>query len=340
MRKILSVLITCVLLLSVFAGCGNGTPKATEGPELIEWENLVLGYMLPKPVSSVGDVGNNFAERLVVYVKETSVSDYQNYRSQCETKGFTVDGYETGGQFFVYNADGYLLTLSHDANMKRMTIILDKPLEMVEFGWPESGFAANLPATPSNQGYISWNNEDTFSVKIGNMSADNYANYVDTCMNAGYNVDYKKSDRKYTASNEIGDDLTLEYKGNNIVSIYLKASEDNIEPTTEPKTETPTDAPVEEKTEKPASSGIRPEFKEAMDSYEAFFDEYVDFMKKYQQNPSDLSLVTEYLDYMTRYTDAMEKMNALDDGTLSTEESAYFIEVTARINKKLLSVAA
>lgn len=33
--------------------------------------------------------------------------------------------------------------------------------------------------------------------------------------------------------------------------------------------------------------GMRPEFKEEMDNYEAFYDEYCDIMKKYVENPSD-----------------------------------------------------
>ena len=82
--------------------------------------------------------------------------------------------------------------------------------------------------------------------------------------------------------------------------------------------------------------GIRPEFKEAMDSYEVFFDEYITFMKKYKESSNAASMITDYTNYMTKYADTMNKMNALADGELSTAESAYYIEVTARINKKLI----
>lgn len=83
-------------------------------------------------------------------------------------------------------------------------------------------------------------------------------------------------------------------------------------------------------------NGIRTEFKEAMDSYEVFFDEYITFMKKYKDSSNAASMLTDYSNYMTKYADTMKKMNDLADGELSTAESAYYIEVTARINKKLI----
>lgn len=47
----------------------------------------------------------------------------------------------------------------------------------------------------------------------------------------------------------------------------------------------------ESDTEEELVDGLRPEFKEAMDSYEAFYDEYCAFMKKYMKNPTDLKLL-------------------------------------------------
>lgn len=74
------------------------------------------------------------------------------------------------------------------------------------------------------------------------------------------------------------------------------------------------------------TEGIRPEFQEAMDSYEAFFDEYVSFMKEYENASQDdvLGMMDEYTDYLKQYTETMSKMEALDDGDLSTEEALYY----------------
>ncbi len=85
---------------------------------------------------------------------------------------------------------------------------------------------------------------------------------------------------------------------------------------------------------------ISAEFKAAMDSYEAFFDEYVTFMKKYaKSNGTDMNLLNDYTTYMSKYADTMTKFEALKEADMSTAEAAYYIEVQSRITKKLLEVA-
>lgn len=84
-------------------------------------------------------------------------------------------------------------------------------------------------------------------------------------------------------------------------------------------------------------SGIRTEFKEAMDSYEAFFDEYITFMNNFSNSDNTLDALSAYADFMSRYSEAMEGMEALGEEEMSTEETAYYLEVTNRINQKLLS---
>lgn len=86
--------------------------------------------------------------------------------------------------------------------------------------------------------------------------------------------------------------------------------------------------------------GMRPEFKEAMDTYEAFFDEYIAFMKKYAESDgTDLTLLSDYADYMSKYAETMEAFEAWENKELNTAETAYYIEVQTRISQKLLQVA-
>ena len=46
-------------------------------------------------------------------------------------------------------------------------------------------------------------------------------------------------------------------------------------------------------------------------------------------------MLTDYMSMMTRYTETMEKLDAIDEDTLSTAENAYYLEVMLRINAKL-----
>mgnify|MGYP000322716592 FL=1 len=83
---------------------------------------------------------------------------------------------------------------------------------------------------------------------------------------------------------------------------------------------------------------MRKDFKEAMDSYEAFMNEYVEFIKKYQSNPNDAKLLADYAKYMSKYADMCDKFDKWESQDLNATEQAYYIDVQARVSKKLLEV--
>lgn len=86
--------------------------------------------------------------------------------------------------------------------------------------------------------------------------------------------------------------------------------------------------------------GIRPEFQEAMDEYEAFFDEYCDVMNQYKDNPTDLTLLSKYADMMTRLSEMEQSFAEWEDEDLNATELAYYLKVSARILEKLQDVAS
>lgn len=86
------------------------------------------------------------------------------------------------------------------------------------------------------------------------------------------------------------------------------------------------------------TNGIRSEFKSAMDSYEKFFDEYVVIMKKYANNPNDMSVLGDYTKYIGKYAKMMEDFEKWESNDMNDAETAYYIEVQGRITKKLLEV--
>ncbi len=87
------------------------------------------------------------------------------------------------------------------------------------------------------------------------------------------------------------------------------------------------------------SSAIRPEFKQTMDNYEAWFDHYCEVMKAYKENPSDMNLMIEMTNLLSEEAAMLEEMDKMDQSQMNAAELAYYIEVTARIEKKLLEVA-
>ncbi len=89
------------------------------------------------------------------------------------------------------------------------------------------------------------------------------------------------------------------------------------------------------------SGVVDPQLKAALDSYEEFIDEYVKFLKTYTQTNDPMAMLSEYTQYMTKYSELMQKISELDKmrDQMSTVDLAYYIDWTARIEKKMLEIS-
>ena len=81
--------------------------------------------------------------------------------------------------------------------------------------------------------------------------------------------------------------------------------------------------------------GLRKDFKDAMDSYEVFMNEYCDFMEKYSKNPTDPGLIADYMSYMSKYDDFTKKFDQWGSEDLNDAELEYYIEVQTRVYERL-----
>ncbi|MCD7764364.1 MAG: hypothetical protein LUI14_14510 [Lachnospiraceae bacterium] len=218
--------------------------------------------------------------------------------------------------------------------------------------WPTDGIALMLPEPEQEYGILHSKSETYLHVTTGHVSADDFTTYINECSDAGYTIDYYQSSRMYDAENEEGYSVTLNYdEDDKEMSITLNAPKEpeteNNEATTESsnptavETETQTEAAVAEtESSEELVDGMRPEFKEAMDEYEEFFDEYVEFMQTYSESDNIVTLATQYAKFMTQYSETMEAFEAWEDEDLNDVEAAYYVEVSARITQKLLTVSA
>lgn len=80
------------------------------------------------------------------------------------------------------------------------------------------------------------------------------------------------------------------------------------------------------------------DFREFMDSYEAFMNEYVDFMLTFSSSTNPANMVGDYADMMARYSDMVARFDEIDEGSLSQEDAAYYVEVSARVTARLAEI--
>lgn len=208
--------------------------------------------------------------------------------------------------------------------------------EYTTITWATSGIGSLAPKPKSTKGKISIDSEDSYQATISEVSVDDFKSYVNDCKKKGFDVDYTSVDGMYTAKDKKGYDLSVYYQDDEeTMDIIINAPEQE---TTAEKT-TKSSKKKSSKKSTSSSDNVSPEFKATMDSYEEFFNDYVDFMKKYKNSTDITSMESDYADYMTKYSDMMQKLNDIKSEDLSTADLAYYNEVNARITKKLAEVA-
>ena len=209
-----------------------------------------------------------------------------------------------------------------------------------EISWPTSELVSRLPVPESTYGEIVSESADYFSVDIGNTSVEQFNAYVSACQENGYTVDYSKSSHSFSAYDAEGYYVWVNYSAEDmIMDIMTRIPEEEDDDTSSNEVTTTTTAKVTTTTTTAKGDDIDSDFKKAMDSYESFMNDYVEFMKKYQKNPADLSLLADYSKYMSDYTKVCNDFSDWGDKDLSTDELAYYLDVQTRVSKKLLEVA-
>ena len=112
------------------------------------------------------------------------------------------------------------------------------------------------------------------------------------------------------------------------------------------ETTAPQDQPAAEASNAQSSGEVTPEFKEMMDSYEAFMNQYCDFMVKYTNATSSgdsatlLAMTADYASLVQQELDWASKIDGIDESTLSPADDAYYLEVQGRVLKKLSETGA
>ena len=333
------IAVLVVVALAVIFGV---TKCVDDMPDPIEWPTTGLATVLPEPPTDKGEIIINSDTSFSADIAQCSQADYDAYVESCKEKGFAVDAENGTNSYDAYSSEGHRLSLNYWKSNEEISISLEAPKEMGELAWPKSGPGALLPAPNSTKGNITVDNSTQLTVLVGDTSPDDFKAYADACSEAGFDVDYSSSDKSYSADNKAGDSLFIGYEGFNTMRVSVTLADESHAANTgsgnsAQDDESGDDAPKSDSS-KDAPEGVSPDFKASMDEYEEFFDKYVEFMKKYDENSSSPEWIADYADMMAQYSDAMDALNAIDEDSLSDADLAYYLEVTARINQKLLEI--
>lgn len=127
-------------------------------------------------------------------------------------------------------------------------------------------------------------------------------------------------------------------KEDNVNSQSKIQSESIAEPEDEKDSSESEPAESEKSAEGETVDGMRVEFKEAMDAYENFYNDYIDFLKNMDKdNPG--AVLSEYLEMLNKLTEYDEKFDEWEDEDLNDAELKYYLEVNSRVLQKLSEVS-
>ena len=363
--RFIAIAAALICTLSLTACNSNGTSSQTESSNTVNssvsadsntdstgssgsnnsneaWsDEIVLSNIIPEVKGTVDYTYENTEEKMWIDFNSVDDNQYKDYITACKDRGFTVEEESDSYKFEAFNADGYKLELTHFSGDDSLGVILKAPMEMDEIIFPIGQAGNAVPKPKSTVGKIDYERDDRFSLYLGNTPKADYNEYVTACIDKGFTVGYRKDDKFYYAYNADGWYVSLEYVGFNVMSIDVRPPEEpdeskQLSDTSKPET---TNAPETSKPAEADASGLRSDFKEAMDNYESFMNDYVDFMKKYQANPTDLSLITDYATYINKYNELSQSFEKWDSSDMNDAEKAYYLEVQTRVNNKLLEAA-
>ena len=326
MKKILAMVLVVFTLFGL-TSCGSS--------EKLEWPDDKLGILIPRIDDAKGEIVSRSLETLHINLDGISENQYLDYIIACKTKGFNIEVKENGTVYYnftAFNSNGYKIDIDYYLDGD-MDISVYAPIPMTNFIWPDSDIAKLLPEPDSDYGKIEWEAEYGFVIYVGNTTRAQYNDYVNEAYSLGFTVDYKKGEDFFYADNEDGYRVSLKYEGFNIMFIRIDEPKENEgSDNNDGNTENNSTSSGE------LINGMRPEFKDAMDSYERFFNEYCDFMKEYNSSNDPTSLLSDYISFMSHYNEAMAKLDEISNDELNTAELIYYTEVMARINQKLLEI--
>ena len=339
-KKKVFLIVLVVIIAVMLVKCSGGGNKG----KLVsnsEWNETKIGRMLPYPGPKKMDIRIDSEESFRVDVKKYSQEKQETYFEKCEEVGFTTDVKKENNQYSAYTEDGYRLQLFFSDYDNEMTIDLSAPIEMSELKWPSSEIGKQLPVPKSKVGNFKIESASQLSIYVGETSQGDYEAYVEACAEKGFTEGYSRDDDYYHAKNAGGYSLSLKYEGYNTMKIELYGDRTSGSLEEEMKEPEETEKPKPEKS--PESSGtesaVDPDLKAFLDEYEAFMDQYVEFMKKYAESDDTAGMLADYTKMMKQYAEFAEKADQYEEGELSTADLAYYLEVSNRINQKLLEIA-
>ncbi|MCF0128199.1 MAG: hypothetical protein HUJ70_06485 [Pseudobutyrivibrio sp.] len=236
-------------------------------------------------------------------------------------------------------SDGLIYTVYHDFVSDKCTFEDDTE---VAYQWGEVSSLRDLISKPEVEVLkLNFDRSDVYSFYAYGITNEMYKAYIEDCKQRGFDVDISGFDTSYYAYDGMGNRISISFNSE-IQEMRVNIDESNNKKEdlsneqAKSTVETSSPEPTKTESEEKLVDGMRQSFKEAMDAYEDFYDEYCEFMKKYNKDSSNTELLEEYFDMLEKEVEVAEAFEKWDEDELNDAELKYYIKVTGRVTQKML----
>ena len=173
---------------------------SSEKAEKINLKELKLGSKLGRlPKGNKGQISSNNEKELILNIPNITPKDYEEYIKQCR-KNFNIDERLVSGSFEAYDKDNYRLMLDYYEQRKTLKIYVISPRKNPEIKWPNTELAKTIPEIKSKSGIVGRTNQKELQLTIQNTTKADFAEYIERCKAAGYNLNSDQKEDSYFAN--------------------------------------------------------------------------------------------------------------------------------------------
>ena len=198
----------CICLIFVFAfslfGCtseptNQNTPNPSskdasvnDSEKTKESKKEALDKHLPE--TDLGEYDINYyisLGHMDADIDDVSEEGFRQYIDLCKKSGYTIEIAEDENEFIAYNEEGYKIDVDYYSWGEYLDVTLYLPKELTTIKWPKSKVAAVAPQPKSNYGKIEHDSSDGFELLVGNTSLEEFQDFSEECMDAGFTDEYE-----------------------------------------------------------------------------------------------------------------------------------------------------
>ncbi len=182
-----------------------------------------LSRYLPSLPSIYGKIVTDDDSRFNIDLFKVTQEQFEDFVSECKEKGFSISITKTDSTFYAYHEDEFELNLFYSDDEQTLSLFLDAPLPMAEIKFPDNDLIRQIPLPKSSVGNIYNDSSEQFTVYIANTTPEQYAEYVDACIDKGFTIDYSRGDDYFYGYNWAGYYIRVEQELFNKIYIDIKA---------------------------------------------------------------------------------------------------------------------